>query len=63
LDFNPDDEDEASMDENPAVHDEDDDVEMERSPVLTKQELQKWQKALLEVLILPYIRVIVVSVY
>lgn len=48
LDFNP--EDQNDTDEDEELEDaEPEDVEMERAPVLTKQELQKWQKALLEV--------------
>ena len=50
LDFDPDADGDDSMDEDLAVEDENDvETEAERTPVLTKQELQKWQKALLEV--------------
>ena len=46
LDFNPDEEDDPMGDNAAAAAEE---VEMGKAPILTIQELQKWQKALLEV--------------
>ena len=49
LDFNPD-----AMDEDEDDEDGDEDEEAETVPVLTKNVLQKWQKAILEVSIDPF---------